>query len=335
MINFAIVGYGHIGRRHATHILENGQARLVAVCDMNEAAMARAAEDGHQVFPSIDRMLDSIQADVVCVCTPNYLHMEHTVTALRHGCHAIVEKPMALSTEECDVMIAASEQYGKMIFAVKQNRYNEPVRLVKELIAAGKLGTILMVQVNCFWNRNDFYYAQSSWRGKKQMDGGCLFTQFSHFVDILYYLNGDIAEAKGYVTNFLHRHNTEFEDTGVFSMKAVNGSIVNFNFTTCSFQKNMEGSITLMGKKGTLKIGGQYLNTIEYQCIEGEQLPDVNITCKANDYGAYSGSMSNHDKLIANVIDVLLYGKPMTTTAAEGRKVISIIEKMYHGASGQ
>lgn len=334
MIQFAIVGYGHIGRRHATHILENDQAQLVAVCDNNEAARSRAAADGHRVFSGIEEMLGTIQADVVCVCTPNYLHKEHTVTALRHGYHAIVEKPMALSTEECDTMIAASEQYGKLIFAVKQNRYNEPVRLVKSLIDAGKLGKILMVQVNCFWNRNDFYYAQSTWRGKKNMDGGCLFTQFSHFVDILYYLNGDIAAAKGYITNFLHQHNTEFEDTGVFSMKAANGSIVSFNFTTCSFQKNMEGSIVLMGENGTLKIGGQYLNTIEYQCLDGELLPDINITSKANDYGAYSGSMSNHDKLISNVIDVLLEGKPMTTTAAEGRNVIAIIEKMYHAANG-
>jgi UDP-N-acetyl-2-amino-2-deoxyglucuronate dehydrogenase len=331
MITFAIVGYGHIGKRHATHIFENKAATLVAVCDISVAAIEEATALNIPTYATYDQMLQSIQADVICVCTPNYLHYEHTIAAIQKGFHVVVEKPMALSVEECDGMIAAAEQYGKKIFAVKQNRYNEPVRLVKELITQDKVGKILMVQVNCFWNRNDFYYAQSNWRGKKSMDGGCLFTQFSHFVDIMYYLNGEIKTATGFINNFLHQHNTEFEDTGTFSMEGANGSIVNFNFTTCSYQKNMEGSVTILGEKGTVKIGGQYLNTIEYQCIDGAQVPLVNITSKANDYGAYSGSMSNHDKMIANVIDVLLYNKPMTTTPLEARNVIAIIEKMYDG----
>lgn len=311
--------------------MHNTATELVAVCDSN-AAVAAKVPQGVGFYTSLEDMLSQSEVDVLCVCTPNYLHETHTITGLQAGLHVVVEKPMALSTAECDRMIAAGEQSGKMIFAVKQNRYNPPVAEVKKLVADGRLGQVYMVQVNCFWNRGDAYYSEGDWRGKKAKDGGCLFTQFSHFVDIMYYLNGPVAGAKGLIHNYAHRHNTELEDTGSFVMKAGNGAIINFNFTTCSYQKNMEGSITIFGEKGTVKIGGQYLNTIEYQNLQGEALPEINITAKNNDYGLYQGSMSNHDKLIQNVVDVLNNGVPMMTTAEEGREVVRIIEQMYAGA---
>ena len=189
-----------------------------------------------------------------------------------------------------------------------------------------------MIQVNCFWNRGDSYYSGSDWRGKKDKDGGCLFTQFSHFVDILYYLNGTIKEAQGWIHNYAHQHNTEVEDTGSFVLKATNNAIINFNFTTCAYERNMEGSITILAEKGTVKIGGQYLNTIEYQKTAAPTLPNINITAKANDYGLYQGSMSNHDKVIQNVVDVLHHNHAVMTSAKEGREVVKIIEQMYKGA---
>lgn len=327
MVKFAIIGLGNIGKRHAEHINQNPHTELVAVCDTNPRV---AALFPVPFFDDIRSLLAACDADVLCVCTPNYLHEAHAVAALEAGLHVVVEKPMALSTLECDRMIAAAEQAGRIIFAVKQNRYNPPVAAVKELISSGQLGRIFMVQVNCFWNRGDAYYAQSDWRGKKDKDGGCLFTQFSHFVDILYYLNGSIDSASGIIHNFAHRHNTEFEDTGSFVLQARNGSVVNFNFTTCAYEKNMEGAITLFAENGTVKIGGQYLNTIEYQQIEGTAIPPINISAKNNDYGLYQGSMSNHDKLIGNVADVLLNGSTIMTTASEGREVVRMIEMMYH-----
>lgn len=330
-LRFAVVGFGNIGRRHATHILHNPDTVLVAVCD-TDAAREQQVPEGVAFYNNINDLLAGTKADVLCVCTPNYLHEPHTIAGLRAGLHVVVEKPMALSVEECDRMIAAAEETGKTIFAVKQNRYNPPVQAVKELIAKGGLGKILLVQVNGFWNRGDAYYSESPWRGRKKLDGGCLFTQFSHFVDILYYLNGPVTEASGWLHNFLHQHNTEFEDTGSFVLKGANDSIVNFNFTTCSHGRNMEGAITLFGEKGTVKIGGQYLNTIEYQHLEGDALPEIAITAKANDYGLYQGSMSNHDKLIQNVVDVLHHGHPVMTSAAEGREVVKIISQMYAGA---
>ncbi len=329
-IRFCIVGFGNIGHRHAEHILDNLNTMLVAVCDIN-IALQNKIPAGVAFYTSLQEMLEKTTADVLCVCTPNYLHEPHTIAGLNAGMHTVVEKPMALSVSECDRMIIAAEKTGKTIFAVKQNRYNPPVQEVKKLLAKHELGKIYMMQVNCFWNRGEAYYAGSDWRGKKDKDGGCLFTQFSHFVDILYYLNGPVTNAEGLVRNFAHQHNTEVEDTGCFVLKAANGAIINFNFTTCAYERNMEGSITIFAEKGTVKIGGQYLNTIEYQKLGAATLPPINITAKANDYGLYQGSMSNHDKVIQNVVDVLFHNQAVMTSAEEGREVVRIIEQMYKG----
>ena len=311
--------------------MHNASTTLCAICDSNPDAKNKVPE-GVPFYSSLSEMLATEKLDVLCVCTPNYLHEQHTIEGLKAGLHTVVEKPMALSEAECNRMIAAANETGKTIFAVKQNRYNPPVQEVKKLMAANRLGKIFMIQVNCFWNRGDAYYAESDWRGKKLKDGGCLFTQFSHFVDILYYLNGPVTGAQGWIHNYAHLHNTELEDTGSFTLKAANDAIINFNFTTCAYQKNMEGSITIFAEKGTVKIGGQYLNTIEYQQLEGASLPEINITAKSNDYGLYQGSMSNHDKMIQNVVDVLNHHQQIMTTAEEGREVVKIIEQMYAGA---
>lgn len=331
-IRFGIVGFGNIGRRHANHIINNPSTELISVCDINTAVKEHIPSDA-SYHTQYEEMLKDNSIDVVSICTPNYLHEPHAVAALNAGKHIVVEKPMAMNVAECDRIIAAGEQSRKIIFAVKQNRYNPPVQAVKELIEDNRLGKIYMIQVNCFWNRGDSYYSQGNWRGTKDKDGGCLFTQFSHFIDILYYLNGTVENVEGWINNFAHKHNTQVEDTGSFVLHASNDSIINFNFTTCSYNRNMEGSITIFAEKGTVKIGGQYLNTIEYQQIDGVALPDINITAKSNDYGLYQGSMSNHDKVIQNVVDVLHYDKKVMTSAAEGREVIKIIEEMYRKAT--
>lgn len=330
-VRFAIIGYGNIGQRHAHHILTTPGAELVAVCDI-DARKSEFLSPDIAFFHNASAMLNAGIADVACICTPNYLHEEHCIAALEAGLHALVEKPMAISTASCDRMIQAAEQTGKLIFAVKQNRYNPPVQLVKKLVDDGGLGKLYLAEVNCFWNRGNAYYASSPWRGKKDLDGGCLFTQFSHFVDILYYLTGSIAEASGIIHNYAHQHNTEVEDTGAFTLTTADGAIVSFTFTTCSFEQNMEGAIILFGEKGTVKIGGQYLNTIEYQHLENGTLPEVNISAKANDYGSYKGSMSNHDQVIQNVVDVLHHDHPIMVSAQEGREVVRIIEMMYTNA---
>lgn len=325
---FAIIGYGNIGKRHAQHIIAHPEAQLTAVCELPNIEFDDSLPVTVQRFHDVSTFLKECDADVVNVCTPNYLHHPHTMAALQHQRHVVCEKPMAISSAQCQEMIEAAEASKKTIFVVKQNRYNEPVQQVRNLLLHKQLGKIFFIQVNCFWNRNEFYYSESQWRGKKQQDGGCLFTQFSHFVDILYYLFGDIVACKGAVAQFNHPY-TEVEDTGSFVMKTADGAMVNFNFSTCSYEKNMEGAITVVAENGTIKIGGQYLNTIEYQHIKDVVLPPIEIMAKSNDYGRYQGSMSNHNHVIENVIQTLQGRAKVMTNAQEGKKVVDIIELMY------
>lgn len=327
-IKFAIVGYGNIGKRHAQHILANPNAELVGICDIDKSKFDDKQIETIPTFLNFQEFLNRCKADVVNVCTPNYLHHLHTTASLNEGFHVVCEKPMALSSTECDEMIDAANKAHKTIFVVKQNRFNEPVQQVKKIILENVLGKIFFINVNCFWNRNEYYYNESNWRGKKLKDGGCLFTQFSHFVDILYYLFGDVVPIRGIVNNLNHPY-IEVEDNGSFVMTNPNETIINFNFSTCSYEKNLEGAITIIAENGSIKIGGQYMNTIEYQHIKNTILPDIQIQAKANDYGKYQGSMSNHDKIIDNVINHLRGKETIMTNAYEGKKVVEIIEKMY------
>lgn len=331
MIKFAIVGCGRIAQRHAEHISKRGQ--LVAVCDVVEDKAQQLANTyGAKAFISYADMLATEPSiDVIAICSPNGLHAQHAIDGLKAGFHVLCEKPMGLSVKECGEMIQAAERANKRLFAIKQNRYNPPVAAVKEIIDAGKLGKVTSIQLSCFWNRNTDYYA-NSWKGTKDLDGGTLFTQFSHFIDLLYWLIGDVEEVAAYMGNFAHEGIIEFEDTGVVIMKFTNGAIGTVNYTVNSFDKNMEGSLTIFGEKGTVKIGGQYLNELEYQQIQDyriENLPEGN---KANNYGNYTGSMSNHDKVYDNLIDVLTRNAPITTSSFEGMKTVEIIEKIYRAA---
>ncbi len=331
MIKFAIVGCGRIAQRHAEHISKRGQ--LVAVCDVVEGkAQQLATTYGAKVYISYaDMLANEPSIDVIAVCSPNGLHAQHAIDGLKAGFHVLCEKPMGLSVKECGEMIQAAERANKRLFAIKQNRYNPPVAAVKEIIDAGKLGKVTSIQLSCFWNRNTDYYA-NSWKGTKDLDGGTLFTQFSHFIDLLYWLIGDVEEVAAYMGNFAHEAIIEFEDTGVVILKFTNGAIGTVNYTVNSFDKNMEGSLTIFGEKGTVKIGGQYLNELDYQQIQDyriENLPEGN---KANNYGNYTGSMSNHDKVYDNLIDVLTQNAPITTSSYEGLKTVEIIEKIYRAA---
>jgi UDP-N-acetyl-2-amino-2-deoxyglucuronate dehydrogenase len=331
MIKFAIVGCGRIAQRHAEHISKRGQ--LVAVCDVVEdKAQQLATTYGAKAYTSYaDMLAHEPSIDVIAVCSPNGLHAQHAIDGLKAGFHVLCEKPMGLSVKECGEMMQTAERSNKRLFAIKQNRYNPPVAAVKEIIDAGKLGKVLSVQLSCFWNRNTDYYA-NSWKGTKDLDGGTLFTQFSHFIDLLYWLIGDVDEVAAYMGNFAHEGIIEFEDTGVVILKFTNGAIGTVNYTVNSFDKNMEGSLTIFGEKGTVKIGGQYLNELEYQQIQDyriENLPEGN---KANNYGNYTGSMSNHDKVYDNLIEVLTHNAPITTSSYEGMKTVEIIEKIYRAA---
>lgn len=327
-LKFALIGCGRIANRHAEHI--DNIAHLQAVCDVvKEKADAVAEQYGVKAYYDVaDLLANESDVDVVSICTPNGLHAQHSIQALKAGYHVLCEKPLATNVHDCGEMIKAAEQANKRLFAIKQNRFNPPVAAVKEAIESGKLGKIYSVQLSCFWNRNPQYY-ENSWKGTKDLDGGTLYTQFSHFIDLLYWLVGDVKKAKAFTGNYDHQGIIEFEDTGVIILEFYNGAIGTVNYTVNSYGKNMEGSLTIFGEKGTVKIGGQYLNEMEYQNIEDfkiENLPEGN---KANSYGTYQGSMSNHDMVYKNLVDVLSNNAPISTSAFEGLKTVEIIDKIY------
>ncbi len=330
MIQFAIIGCGRIAQRHAEHIHHVG--KLVAVCDtVPEKANNLAEQYGAKAFYDVDELLKNTVADVISICTPNGLHATHSIKALKAGFHVLCEKPMAITARDCGNMIKTAESVNKRLFAIKQNRFNPPVAAVKQVLDEGRLGNILSVQLNCFWNRNADYYA-NSWKGTMDLDGGTLFTQFSHFIDLLYWMVGDVQEVKAFTANYLHNGMIEFEDTGVIILQFQNGAIGTINYTVNSFQKNMEGSLTIFGEKGTVKIGGQYLNELEYQQIQDYKIEHLPVGNTANNYGNYQGSMSNHDKVYQNVVDVLTNNASISTSAYEGLKTVEIIEKIYKAA---
>jgi predicted dehydrogenase len=330
-IRFALVGCGRIGERHAGHIQTQGL--LQAVCDVDpEKATKTGSQYGGKVYTNIDEMLrNEKEIDVVSICTPNGLHAEHSIKALKAGFNVLCEKPMALSSRDCGEMIKTAEQMNKRLFVIKQNRYNPPVAAVKKAIDEGRLGKIYNIQLTCFWNRNDDYY-KNSWKGTKALDGGSLYTQFSHFIDLLYWFFGDVQRVAAYTENFSHQQSIEFEDSGVVILQFYSGTIGAINFSVNSYKQNMEGSLTIIGEKGTVKIGGQYLNTLEYQCIKDYTIEITDKGNAPNQYGTYVGSMSNHDKVYANIIEVLQQGKSISTNFFEGLKTVEIIEKIYQAA---
>ncbi len=331
-VGFAIVGCGRIGGRHAAQVAKLG--RLDAVCDLiPEAAKKIAAEQDAEVFTDFDAMLAALKGktDVISICTPNGLHAEHTIKAFNAGFHVLCEKPMAITVHECGEMIKAGERANRRLFVVKQNRYNPPIEHLKKLMDEGKLGRVYSAHLNCYWNRNDAYYADS-WKGTIAMDGGILYTQFSHFIDLLYWIVGDVKDVMAITDNFAHKHSIEFEDNGVALLRFHNGAIGSINFTINSFGKNMEGSLTLFCEKGTVKIGGQYLNEIEYENVEGMDPTTLRAGRPANEYGQYQGSMSNHEDVYENVVSVLRGGGQIGTVGFEGMKTVEIIDKIYTAA---
>lgn len=331
-LKFAIIGCGRIAERHAEQI--NRLAVLQAVCDNVEAkAVSLGSRYGAKVYTDYrDLLLNEKEVNVISVCTPNGLHAEHSIQAFRKGFHVLCEKPMAINVFDCGEMIKEAEKANRRLFVVKQNRYNPPVKAIKDALDEKRLGKILSVQLNCFWNRNPEYYSQSDWKGTKKLDGGTLFTQFSHFIDLLYWMFGDIKRVEAIIKNLNHDRIIEFEDSGVVIMEFYNGIIGTINYTVNSFEKNMEGSLTIFGEQGTVKIGGQYLNVLEYQYIKDYKISDLPSGNPANNYGQYVGSMSNHDSVYENVIDVLLNKGTIGTNGFEGLKTVEIIDKIYTAA---
>lgn len=329
-IKFAVVGCGHIGKRHAEMVKRHSEAELVALCDVRSAAEAGVQDFGAPVFNDLDTMLREVPGiEVVNVCTPNGLHAQQSLKALGAGKHVVCEKPMGLSKQECEEVLYKALQMHRTVFGVMQNRYSPPSAWIKSVIDGKHLGEIFMVQVNCYWNRDERYYKKGGWKGSKDLDGGTLFTQFSHFIDIMYWLFGDITDIQAKFADFNHADLTDFEDSGLVQFNFVNGGMGCINYSTAVWDKNLESSLTVIGSKGSVKIGGQYMDQVEHCHIKDYTMPELAPTNPANDYGAYKGSANNHSYIIQNVVDTLKGRTTLTTNALEGLKVVEIIERIY------
>lgn len=332
-IKFAVVGCGHIGKRHAEMISRNSESELVALVDTKSKELLDIEKFGVPFYNSLSELLNAkIDIDVINIATPNGFHSAHAIQCLDSGKHVVIEKPLALSKNDAESVIYKALNVHKHVFAVMQNRYSPPSIWIKDLINSGKLGEIYIVQLNCYWNRDERYYTSDSWHGSKDLDGGTLFTQFSHFIDILYWLFGDINNVKTKFNNFNHSTLTDFEDSGFITFDFIkNKGMGSINYSTSVWNQNLESSMTIIAEKGSVKIGGQYMDKVEYCHIQDYIMPKLNPTNPGNDYGAYKGSAQNHNYVIENVVDVIKGRTTITTNALEGLKVVEIIESIYQG----
>jgi len=329
-VKFAVVGCGHIGKRHAEMVVGNPEAELIALVDVKDKEGLGIEKYEVPFFNSVHELLNAnLKIDVINICTPNGLHEEQSLKALENGYHIVCEKPMALNKAGAEHIIFKALQVHKHVFAVMQNRYSPPSVWLKEIVEKNILGEVYMVEVKCFWNRDDRYYKKEGWKGNQEMDGGTLFTQFSHFVDIMYWLFGDITNIKAKFNDFNHKESTDFEDSGFVIFDFVNGGMGSLNYSTSVWNKNLESSITIIGSKGSVKVGGQYMNEVEYCHIDGYQMPELKVSNPPNDYGPYKGSAANHHYIIENVVETLRNNNIATTNAMEGLKVVDIIERIY------
>lgn len=329
-IKFAVIGCGHIGKRHAEMIIRNEECELVALVDVKTKTNLDIEKFNVPFYNSLEELLlAETQIDVVNIATPNGFHSEQALACLDARKHVVIEKPISLSKQDAEKVIFKALNVHRHVFAVMQNRYSPPSIWIKDLVESGRLGNIYMVQLNCYWNRDERYYTSDSWHGKKELDGGTLFTQFSHFIDIIYWLFGDIDNIQSRLRDFNHQRLTEFEDSGFVSFDFVNGGMGSINFSTSVWSHNMESSMTIIAENGSVKIGGQYMNEVEYCNVKDYIMPELMPTNPGNDYGGYKGSAQNHNYVIANVVDVLKGRDAITTNALEGLKVVDIIERIY------
>lgn len=324
---FAVVGYGHMGKRHVRVIGEHPDCALTAVIDVHP----QEELSGIPFYKDLDHFLESSDAaetDVVVIATPNGLHAQHALKCLGARKHVLIEKPMALNSADAEAIITKAADVQRQVFVMMQNRFSPVSAWLKEVVDSGVLGKIFLVQVNCFWNRDERYYKKGSWHGTKEMDGGVLFTQFSHFIDLLFWCFGDLTNIQAKLNNFSHGGSIEIEDTGIIQFDFVNGGMGCLSYSTAVWNKNLESSITVVAENGTVKVSGQYMDRIEYCHIK--KFPDLHReTHHLNNKASLTDPEINHQHFIRQMVCSLKNEKLVIPGAEEGMKVVDIVERIY------
>ena len=330
-IRFALVGCGRISKNHFDSIKQHGdRAELVDVCDIDPQALAAAVkETGATGHATLTAMLQTTTADCVIVTTPSGLHPRQTIEIARSGRHVLSEKPMATKWEDGVRMVRACEDAGVHLFVVKQNRRNATLQLLKQAVDKKRFGQIYMVTLNVFWQRpQQGYYDQAKWRGTWEMDGGAFMNQASHYVDLLEWVVGPIESLHAYTATLAR--DIEAEDTGVLSVKWRSGALGSLNCTMLTYPKNLEGSITILGEKGTVRVGGVAVNEIkEWQFADAD--PD-DEKIKAASYATTSVYGFGHPLYYDNVIKVLRGEAQPDVDGREGLKSLEVLVATYRSA---
>lgn len=329
-IRAAVAGCGYIGHRHIDMIEANPEMELAAVADVRAGA-ACGAPAGVPFFPSVSAMLAATPGiDIAAICTPNGFHADMAVECLAAGVNVLMEKPMALSRADALRIREAERASGKLLLTVFQNRYTPASEWLHGVVHGGLLGRLTSVNVCCLWNRDNRYYRPGSWHGTADLDGGVLYTQFSHYLDILLWLVGPVDIVAADFADFAHHATTDFEDTGTVLLRTRrDGALGTFYYTTAVPGENLESSITLVGTRGCVKVAGQYMSDVAVCRIDGYSMPSLPPPNPPNDYGCYKGSAANHSMVYANAADVLLRGAAPTATWADGIEVVSTIDRIY------
>lgn len=328
---FAIVGCGRISSFHISAITANSdRAEVAAVCDIIEERARAASEKAGGVpwFTDLHSMLEYGAFDVVTICTPSGMHPEHGIAAAKAGFHVVTEKPIGISLEAVDRLITVCESANRQLFVVMQNRLNPTVRLLRQAVDKGRFGQICLGQVNVFWTRPQEYYDEAPWRGTRALDGGAFLNQASHYVDLLQWLMGEVESVEA-ITGTLAR-NIECEDTGVAILRFKSGAMATIAVTMLVYPKNLEGSITLLGLRGTARIGGIALNRIEHW--EFDRYQDEDRAVLEANYTPPTVYGHGHEGYYRNVLDVLDGRARPATDGREGRKSLELILAIYKAA---
>jgi UDP-N-acetyl-2-amino-2-deoxyglucuronate dehydrogenase len=329
-IRFALVGCGRISANHIEAIKRHAdRAELVSVCDVDPArADDAAARTGAHAYYSLPEMLEATDADAVILATPSGLHPEQAIRCAQSGRHVVTEKPMATRWEDGKEMVRVCDQAGVFLFVVKQNRRNATLQLVKRAVEKKRFGRIYMVNINVFWTRPQSYYDSSAWRGTWEFDGGAFMNQASHYVDLLDWLIGPVESVQAYTATLAR--NIQVEDSGVVSVRWRTGTLGSMNVTMLTYPQNLEGSITILGEHGTVRLGGVAVNKFEkWEFAEPD--PDDDLVTEAN-YETTSVYGFGHPLYYDNVIKSLRGEAEPETVGREGLRSLEILIATYLSA---
>jgi UDP-N-acetyl-2-amino-2-deoxyglucuronate dehydrogenase len=329
-IKIGIIGCGRISKNHFDAVSQIQEAEFVAACDVIDSRLQTVSDNYgiKKLYTNYKEMMEKENLDLVSICTPSGLHPQIGIDAANHRINVLTEKPMATNIEAADALIRACDANNVKLFVVKQNRLNSTMQLLKRAIDKGRFGRIYLAESNVFWQRPQAYYDAEKWRGTWEFDGGAFMNQASHYVDALYWLLGNVDNVMAYTATMARR--IEAEDTGCAILHFRNGIIATLNVTMLTFPKNFEGSITIIGEKGTVKIGGVAVNKIEKW--EFEDYDDDDRIAQDANYQPPNVYGFGHNPYYRNVIDVLLGKDVPSTDGRDGRKSVEIIQAIYRSA---